>query len=346
MFSVLQSIRVLQLADTAAAFGHDPKNLFADILDIDQVRAQQYSPTWHESLRMMACLMHNYAGKPVAVDFGKRWTISSYGTLGMLISSMKNLRAVFDFAGEVTHLIGLEPPYELELAGAQSLLQLTLIGWNVSAPVKQFIAESLFTSYVRTARMLVGGTIPQAEVYFSHPAPAYRAELDALFDCPLYFNQSHNTLAFATTLLEQPFPTHNPHIAGPGLEACRELIRQMHRSTNIANTVRIELNQSPGFYPGRTAMAKRFCLEPRTFARRLESEGVTYNDLITQAKAAYAKQLLGETTAATSDIAMKLGYSDEANFRRAFKGWTGTTPASYRTICQSAAIGSTDLYPP
>src|SRR3989344_2025280 len=120
MFSILQSIRVLQLADTAAAFGHDPKCLFADILDIDQVRTQQYSPTWHESLRMMACLMLNCTGKPVAVDFGKRWTISSYGTLGMLISSMENLRSVLNFAGEVTHLIGLEPPYKLEPAGAQT----------------------------------------------------------------------------------------------------------------------------------------------------------------------------------------------------------------------------------
>lgn len=334
MFSVLQSIRVLQLADTAAAFGLDPQALFANILDIEQVRARQYSPSWHESIRMMASLMRSCAGKPVAVDFGKRWTISSYGTLGMLISSMENLRSVFNFAGEITHLVGLEPPYVLVHAGEQTRLELTLTGWSVSTPVKQFIAESLFTSYARTSRMLLGGTFPLNEVSFSHPAPPYSSELEALFDCPVYFNRPYNSAVFAAALLTQTFPTYNPHIAGPGLEACRELVRQMHRSTNIADSVRLELSQSPGFYPDRTAMAKRFCLESRTFSRRLESEGVTYQDLITQAKMAYAKQLLSET-ATTSDIALKLGYCDEANFRRAFKSWTGTTPAGYRVICQS-----------
>ena len=41
--------------------------------------------------------------------------------------------------------------------------------------------------------------------------------------------------------------------------------------------------------------------------------------------------LLGDPRLAIDDVAAKLGYSDTANFARAFRRWTGTTPGAYRT---------------
>ena len=154
MFNAVQSLRVLLLADTAAAFDIDPELLFSKVLDLSQVRNNQYTPNWQDSLQLMECLIEAAEDKPVALDFGKRWNLSSYGTLGILISSMPDLTTLFDFADEITQLIGLEPPYELQRKGDVSRLWLRLAGWNVSESVTRFIAESLLISYIQTARLL------------------------------------------------------------------------------------------------------------------------------------------------------------------------------------------------
>jgi len=44
-----------------------------------------------------------------------------------------------------------------------------------------------------------------------------------------------------------------------------------------------------------------------------------------------AAEYLKTTKMTTEDIAALVGFSDAANFRRAFKRWTGKTPSEYRT---------------
>lgn len=318
------------LADTAAEFNLDPQVLFSKILDLEQVRSHQYTPSWRDSLRLMECLVDAAGNKPIALEFGKRWTLSSYGTLGILICSMPNLATLFSFADEITSLIGLEPPYELQRQANESRLLIRLSSWKVSQAVERFVAESLLVSYMQTARMLLGQTIPILSVAFRHASPDYANDLIALFDCPVAFNQPHNEARFASSAMQLPFQTHNPHIAKSGMEACRNMLKELRRSDTISEQVRIELGKTPGVYPDKSTMAKRFCLESRTFSRRLQNEDLSYSDLVVEAKAAYAKQLLAETDLSTAEIAAKIGYSDEANFRRAFKLWVGTTPAEFR----------------
>jgi len=44
----------------------------------------------------------------------------------------------------------------------------------------------------------------------------------------------------------------------------------------------------------------------------------------------YAKQLLGYSNNSISQIAIRLGYSENASFTRAFKNLTGQTPDQFR----------------
>lgn len=68
--------------------------------------------------------------------------------------------------------------------------------------------------------------------------------------------------------------------------------------------------------------------------RTLRREGVNYRDLLNRAKCQRAQELLADTSLTIIDIALSLGYSDHANFSRAFKRMLGTTPIEYRTARQ------------
>jgi len=71
----------------------------------------------------------------------------------------------------------------------------------------------------------------------------------------------------------------------------------------------------------------------RTFQRRLEQEGLTYQRLVDQVRFQAAAELLGNRSVKMIEIALELGYSDAAHFTRAFRRWTGVEPSEFRRLC-------------
>lgn len=68
----------------------------------------------------------------------------------------------------------------------------------------------------------------------------------------------------------------------------------------------------------------------QSLQRALRREGTDYRTLLAEAKRIRAMSLLAETKLPVTEIALILGYSDHANFTRAFKKLTGIPPAAYR----------------
>ena len=64
--------------------------------------------------------------------------------------------------------------------------------------------------------------------------------------------------------------------------------------------------------------------------RQLAGNQVAYSDLVEEARKQMAADLLEDSRQTLEAIAEKLGYSDVANFNRAFKRWTGQTPNGWR----------------
>ena len=59
-------------------------------------------------------------------------------------------------------------------------------------------------------------------------------------------------------------------------------------------------------------------------------EGTSFRQELGQVRHAVSQQLLAGTTSALAEIATSLGYADASAFSRAFKRWSGTTPAQWR----------------
>jgi AraC-like DNA-binding protein len=77
-------------------------------------------------------------------------------------------------------------------------------------------------------------------------------------------------------------------------------------------------------------VADTMLTSPRTLQRRLHSAGLTYANLIAEARRASAERLLADPDRTVADVARLLGYSDPAHFTRAFQRWTGVSPRAFR----------------
>jgi AraC-like DNA-binding protein len=68
----------------------------------------------------------------------------------------------------------------------------------------------------------------------------------------------------------------------------------------------------------------------RTLQRRLAENDTTFNKLLDQTRFDLAKNLLQDTSVSVTDICYELGYTNPANFTRAFRRWAGVSPRQHR----------------
>lgn len=76
--------------------------------------------------------------------------------------------------------------------------------------------------------------------------------------------------------------------------------------------------------------AAEFGLPARTLQHALKSEGISYRDIVLRLRMERARQLLATTQRPLAEIALRAGYSNTANFHRAFVSLSGMTPRSFR----------------
>jgi AraC-like DNA-binding protein len=69
----------------------------------------------------------------------------------------------------------------------------------------------------------------------------------------------------------------------------------------------------------------------RTLQRRLAVRGLSYSDLLSQARKTLALNLLENPSLGIAQIAYCLGYSEVSTFNHAFRRWVGQAPRDYRS---------------
>jgi AraC-like DNA-binding protein len=70
-------------------------------------------------------------------------------------------------------------------------------------------------------------------------------------------------------------------------------------------------------------------MSERTLQRRLHEENTTFRELVCDVRIDLAKDLLRTERPSASALAPRLGFSEPAAFRRAFKRRTGMTPGDF-----------------
>jgi len=95
----------------------------------------------------------------------------------------------------------------------------------------------------------------------------------------------------------------------------------------------------PDGYPDVRAVAKVMRLSPRTLQRHLSAEGVTFAWLVARVRYAIAQRMLDDPDRKIIEVALDLGYSDQAHFARAFARWSGLTPRQFRRLHSTGCPG-------
>jgi AraC-like DNA-binding protein len=193
--------------------------------------------------------------------------------------------------------------------------------------------EFWVAALVRGCRRLTGRRLLPSSVRLVHRRKGGAPELDAFMGCDVDFGADTDEIAFPGMAQQMPVVSADPYLNKLLIKYCEEA--RSHRGAS-QGTFRVGLENTiaPLLPHGKARMdeiADRLGMSPRTLARRLAAEGLTFAGVLNELRADLAQRYLQDDDLAISQIAWLLGYREVSTFSHAFKRWTGRTPRQARS---------------
>jgi AraC-like DNA-binding protein len=178
---------------------------------------------------------------------------------------------------------------------------------------------------------LAGRRIALHRADFAFPRPLHAAEHTIMFTHALSYGAEITEVSFDASVLESKIAQSDPTVKEFLRHAPQSVFLKYKNLDGWTARLRRRLRQSDGGrWPAFEEVAAELNVAPSTLGRRLEAEGTTFQAMKDDVRRDLAIHHLHETTRSVGEIARDLGYEDVSAFRRAFKKWTKSRPASYR----------------
>lgn len=201
--------------------------------------------------------------------------------------------------------------------------------------LRQHLSENVLASWLLYAQWLVDDNSAPLKVCFAHaqPVDTRREDYQALFACPVEFNQPYNCLVIPSHYLQLPVRQADAMLLHTLEQHASGLLSQLQQPVELPLSEQIKqvIEDLLGHcIPRQEEVAQRSALSLRTLQRRLQEAGSSYQQLLDEVRFKLAKEQLTRTQQPLHSIAEQLGFMEPRSFFRFFKRRAGITPGEYR----------------
>ena len=254
--------------------------------------------------------------------------IQSLGMLGEVLTHSPTMRAAI---GELNAYLPLVFPmcrFRLHEEGDRAYLVF-------EPPVSddhaaRFCTETAFGFAIRIGLQLAPGQTP-IEVRFRHQPPRYVERYRRVMGCNVRFGAERSEIVFPRGMLDTPQPFVDEALWRLLKRRADELLMQERARELLHERVKQVLRHEVDLGSVNPCnIARRLGVSPRSLRRRLGDEGHSLSALADEVRRELALSELANPEVPIKRIADRVGFSEVSAFHRAFKRWTGQTPARYR----------------
>jgi len=204
---------------------------------------------------------------------------------------------------------------------------------------RQGVVFALAAMVVR-GRAVTGTGLPLVEVRFALPRPADVSEHERFFRAPVRWNAERHTLVLARSTLDLPVRSADPNLARLIDRCAQDLLEKLPSPESFLDGVRRAILEGlRGGVPTAPEIARRLGVSVRSLQRRLHDERATFQGLVDDVRRELSLRHLAGDGLSVGELTFLLGFSEPSAFHRAFRRWTGTTPAEYRRARTASATG-------
>jgi AraC-like DNA-binding protein len=263
------------------------------------------------------------------LHFGARSNPKNIGPLAYAVLNSPTIAAACETAARYLHVHNqaLKPTLNVDDTLAQFAFSYSDIGLEEPRQFSEFTMAGALNIF----RIMAGSQWAPREIHFTHDAPGSVTEHQRIFAAPVIFHSSSNALVMEREFLDRTVPAADHRLYGILTHYLDAVLSRMPSENGVVATIRKAIGESlKNGAPKLACVAKLIALSPRTLQRRLEEHGLDFKRLVDDTRHRFALEYLREQKNSLTQIAFLLGYSEVSAFNRAFKRWTGSTPADYR----------------
>jgi AraC-like DNA-binding protein len=160
------------------------------------------------------------------------------------------------------------------------------------------------------------------EIHLEGAPPRHAEELAALARQRVFFDQPHAAVVFPARDLTRAYPLlaqrAADHSGSVPADDFAGSVRQLAASLLKAGALDLAV------------AAESARMSERSLQRRLAACGLSFARIADDVRFEAARRMLGEPGRKIVEVSADLGYTDSANFTRAFRRWAGISPQAFR----------------
>lgn len=206
--------------------------------------------------------------------------------------------------------------------------------FRTELPRSRHFTEFILAMWVARMRGAVGAERmdPVSVIRFRHARPEGAGPYQTLFGPRVLFDAGEDSVSLPVSLVEQPLAAGDARTSqafASLLDAELARLSEAPLSERVRASVVGLLREGASEACDVEQLARRLALSRRTLQRRLADEGTSFRDVVDAARRELAMAELARGSTSMTELAFLLGFSEHSAFSRAFRRWTGSSPALY-----------------
>lgn len=268
------------------------------------------------------------------LHLGESMQISALGIVGEIIQNSNKVGQALERAADYLGLI--TDVFSMEIKRFEKMLKIKFIPdpfcmKSYPFTTKQTIDLSIVIT-IYELKGLIFKRIQPMKVTFDRKYLHNTNEYERILGCKPLIHSEGTELIFEGDLWDLKIAAPNSELLSILMEKANELIQQLPEKPSLTNQVKKYLlaNCYLGI-PTLEDVAANFNISPRTLQRKLNKENTSFLEISDNIRKQIALHYVRVENRSIKETSHLLGYNETSAFTRAFKRWTGRTPAVYQS---------------
>ena len=271
----------------------------------------------------------------IGLTIGSRVRATTFYALGVAFMTSETLAKSLELLCRYYRVI-VTVPLQLELVHIESRSELRITYTDPRFPLPPIPFDSFIASIIGLCRIATTPAFQPLEVRLAFADNNRGRDYEALFNAPIIFAADVNAMVFDRAVLDQPLPGRSHDLLRVSDRVIENYLEALSPDAVSTEVRRLLLSMLPAGAVSQETVARRLHMSKSTLHRRLREENTSYQEVASSTRQALAIDYVSDSDHSLAYIAFLLGFSDQSNFSRAFRRWTGMSPKAYRDTLKVA----------
>lgn len=270
------------------------------------------------------------------IEVGKLWTATTFHALGFAWLASHTLKDALTRLVRYSRIVNNSIDARLAVHGTN--LHLIMSAGEDERIVHYAARDAGMVAIIVMCRLLCGENFSPREIQVTRKRSLCDENLERFVGAPIIYKCEKNITLFDLMRAEQRQPTGNSELAKVNEEIAIKYLRTLNRSSVVMRVKSKLIEMMPTGQVADDVVASELNLSLRTMQRKLGEEKTSFSSLYKKIRQDMASEYIKDSQMSMTEIAFLLGFSEQANFSRAYRRWYGTSPSAAREEFENTAL--------